>query len=160
MKDHEIAELVNKLTKDIQQACENYPQCLREMISNSIAPPLKKLKQENDELSVHVAALTIQGRHMIETGYFKSSCISFERIIDQTPKQSLAKIKADAIREAAPEIIKDFGFKARNHLRGVMRDHKYCDHPQVVGNFIDIYRKTYMELFLGEYADKLEEDNG
>ena len=36
MKDHEIAELVNQVTKAVKAICPDAPQCTREIISRAI----------------------------------------------------------------------------------------------------------------------------
>lgn len=41
MKEHEIAELVNAVTKQVKVICPDAPQCLREVISRAVNSELE-----------------------------------------------------------------------------------------------------------------------
>lgn len=43
MKDHDIAELVNNLTKEVHKLCPDAPQCLREVTSKTVVSKLKEM---------------------------------------------------------------------------------------------------------------------
>ncbi|WP_255555050.1 hypothetical protein [Moritella sp. 24] len=42
MKDHELAELVNEVTRQVKAVCPNSPQCLREVIAKAIKSKINK----------------------------------------------------------------------------------------------------------------------
>jgi hypothetical protein len=41
MKDHELASLVNRVTKSVKNICPEAPQCLRETIARAIKSELE-----------------------------------------------------------------------------------------------------------------------
>jgi hypothetical protein len=53
MKDHEIAELVNEVTKQVKRVCPDAPQCLREVISRPIVEALKPKVGTIKETYIH-----------------------------------------------------------------------------------------------------------
>jgi hypothetical protein len=44
MKDHEIAALVNEVTKQVKRICPDAPQCLREVVSKAVKSKLDAQK--------------------------------------------------------------------------------------------------------------------
>ena len=46
MKDHEIRELVNRITEVVKVACPKHPDSIREMISRQVRIYLKSIEDE------------------------------------------------------------------------------------------------------------------
>jgi len=48
LKDHEIAELTNEVTKDLRRKIRKQPACLRQIVSVAIVDSLKKMNARED----------------------------------------------------------------------------------------------------------------
>ena len=61
---------------------------------------LDELHKQNDELMAHINTISEAADNLINANFFKPSCISFEKVMQKTPAQSLHDIKSKVIKDA------------------------------------------------------------